>query len=191
MNTLKNSLLKILDKYLLIYPDELSRQNKLLGFINFYDDSELINWNNFAGHITVGGFIYSRKENLFLVLYHKDLNMFLYPGGHVDITDCSLIEAVRREIFEETGIKNINKLNIGDDELIPFDIDTHLIEYNERLNLPQHYHFDFRYLFFVDDVIDIKIDNDELIDYKWVSIDDLSNDVNYKTVISKLKFLIK
>ena len=37
----------------------------------------------------------------------------------------------------------------------------------------------------------INLYNDELIDYKWVSFDDLSNDVNYKTVISKLKFLIK
>ena len=37
----------------------------------------------------------------------------------------------------------------------------------------------------------INLYNDEVIDYKWVLIDDLSNDVNYKTVISKLKFLIK
>lgn len=53
-------------------------------------------------------------------------------------------------IYEETGLKNLKQLMLSENELVPIDIDTHLIEFNKRLNLPSHYHFDFRYLFTVD-----------------------------------------
>ena len=48
--------------------------------------------------------------------------------------------------MEETGLSNLKQLKLSENEQIPIDIDTHLIEYNERLNLLAHYHVDFRYL---------------------------------------------
>ncbi len=48
--------------------------------------------------------------------------------------------------MEKTGLSNLEQLKLFENEQIPVDIDTHLIGYNERLNLPAHYHFDFRYL---------------------------------------------
>ena len=113
--------------------------------------------------------------------------MFLYPGGHVNGDDKDILFAAKREILEETGLKDLEQLVLLGNNLVPIDIDTHLIGYNERLNLPEHYHFDFRYLFTVNKTSDIKIDNEELSDFKWISIDELSNDPNYGTVASKLK----
>lgn len=183
-------LLKIIDKYLLIYPDEKLRQEQLINFLNMYDKFELFDWNNFDGHITVGGFIYDKSNSSILLLHHNDLKMYLYPGGHVDIKDKTLIDAVVREISEETGLLNLNFLKICDDELVPFDIDTHLIQYNDRLNLPEHYHFDFRYLFVVDKISDIVIDSEECSDYSWLSIDELVGDLNYKNVVLKINKII-
>ena len=71
-----------------------------------------------------------------------------------------------------------------------FDIDTHLIQYNDRLNLPEHYHFDFRYLFVVDKISDIVIDSEECSDYSWVSIDELVGDLNYENVVLKINKII-
>ena len=116
--------------------------------------------------------------------------MFLYPGGHVDKNDINPLDASKREIFEETGLNDLELLKLMDDELIPIDIDTHKISYNERLNLPEHYHFDFRYLFMVDEVSDIKIDSEELSNYKWISLDELSEDKNYGVVASKIKRIL-
>ena len=70
------------------------------------------------------------------------------------------------------------------------DIDIHKIDYNKRLNLPEHYHFEFRYLFMIDRISDIKIDYDELSDYKWISIEELSNDVNYGKIAKKIMKLL-
>lgn len=72
-----------------------------------------------------------------------------------------------REIKVETRLDNLEQVVIGDDILVPIDIDIHDIEYNERLDLSSHYHFDFRYLFVVDEVKDVILDEDEMADYRW------------------------
>ena len=151
----------------------------LINYLNEHNSEELTDWNNFDGHIVAGGFIYAKEEDKFLVLYHNDLKMFLYPGGHVESNDINPLQASKREILEETGLNNLEQLKVSDDELIPIDIDTHKIGYNKRLNLPEHFHFDFRYLFMVDRISDIKTDTEELSSYKWISVEELSSDPNY------------
>lgn len=184
---MRQQLLNLLEKYLLLFPEEQQRQIDLINYLNSHTDDELTDWNNFDGHIVAGGFIYAKEENKFLVLYHNDLKMFLYPGGHVDSSDVNTLEASKREILEETGLCNLEQLKLTEDALIPIDIDTHKIGYNERLNLPEHYHFDFRYLFMVDKISDIKTDAEELSSYKWISVEELSNDQNYGMVANKIK----
>ena len=187
---MKNILLNILNKYLEIFPEEKDRQTALLNYLNSHEDNEITDWNNFDGHVVAGGFIYSKEDNKFLVLYHKDLKMYLYPGGHTDAKDKNPLEASKREIQEETGLSNLEQLIIENDEMLPIDIDTHIIGYNERLNLPQHYHFDFRYLFIIDRIENINIDVEELENYKWIDINDLYNDSNYGSVASKIERLL-
>ena len=187
---MKQVLLNILEKYLLLFPEEQERQKILIEYLQSHKDGEIVDWNNFDGHIVAGGFIYAKEENQFLVLYHNDLKMFLYPGGHVDSNDINTLYATKREISEETGLNNIEQLKVSDNELVPIDIDTHKIGYNERLNLPEHYHFDFRYLFVVDKIQDIKTDAEEMTGYKWICLDELTNDPNYGGVATKIRRLI-
>ena len=188
---MRESLIKLLNSYLMLFPEEAERQKLLIEYLDSHNDNELVDWNNFDGHIVAGGFIYAKEENKFLVLYHNDLKMFLYPGGHVDSSDINTLLAAKREILEETGLDHLEQLKISDDGLMPIDIDTHKIGYNERLNLPEHYHFDFRYLFVVDRIQDIKIDTDELANYKWVELSELCNNPNNEQVAKKLEKILK
>lgn len=188
---MKKELLNILNKYLQIYPDEHDRQLKFIEYLNHHDDKELIDWNNFAGHVVASGFIYSKEERKFLVLYHKDLKMYLYPGGHVNLEDKNILEAAKREVLEETGLKHVELLKIDNYELVPIDIDTHVIGFNKRLNLPEHFHFDFRYLFTINNMENINLDTEELKDYKWIDIDDLKKDINYGKISSKLENIFR
>lgn len=181
-----NNLLKVIDDYLLLYPEERERQSQLLTYLQSNDYTQIVDWNNFDGHIVAGGFIYAKEEHKFLVLYHKDLKMFLYPGGHMDNQDKTPLETAKREIREETGLVNLNQLKLVENELVPFDIDTHLIKYNDRLKLPEHYHFDFRYLFIVDKICKIKIEETEISNYKWIDINKLKNDLNYGKIANKI-----
>ena len=187
---MKDILIDIINKYLKIFPEEQDRQSKIIDYLNIHNNEEITDWNNFDGHIVAGGFIYAREEKKFLVLYHKDLNRYLYPGGHTDSSDINTLETAKREIKEETGLINLEHLKLSDDELIPIDIDTHIINYNERLKLPEHYHFDFRYLFIIDKISNINLDSEELLNYKWIDINELKNDINYGVVLDKIEKLI-
>jgi len=126
----------------------------------------------------------------FLLLYHNDMEMYIYPGGHIDSHDISPLEAAIREVEEETGLVEYEEINLTQNKLIPIDIDTHIINYNKRLNLPEHYHFDFRYLFVVDKISDVRIDELETSDFKWIDINDLSNNYNFGKIVDKIKRLI-
>ena len=116
--------------------------------------------------------------------------MYLYPRGHVNSNEISPLQTAKREILEETDLKNLKQLMLSENELIPINIDTHLIEYNERLNLPSHYHLDFRYLFTVDKISRIKIEQNELSNYKWIDIYELKNDLNYGKIVNKIENII-
>lgn len=188
---MKNIVLNIMSKYLEIFPEEEKRQENFIKYLESHNKDEVVDWNNFEGHIVTGGFIYSIQENKFLVLYHKDLEMYVYPGGHVDSNDINPLTAACREVSEETGLNNFKQLKITENQLIPIDIDTHIVRRNERLNLPQHYHFDFRYLFTIDKIEDIKIDTDELANYKWVELCELYNNPNNEQVAKKLEKILK
>ena len=187
---MKNIVLNILSSYLKIFSEEKDRQSILTNYIETHNDTEIIDWNNFNGHIVTGGFIYALEEKKFLVLHHKDLDMYLYPGGHVDDTDKNPLEASIREVHEETGLYDLTQLTISKNTLVPIDIDTHKVPYNKRLNLPEHYHFDFRYLFVIDKIEDVSIDTEEASDYKWIDITELYNDPNYGKIVYKIEQIL-
>ena len=186
---MKELLLNILNEYLKIFPKEIERQQELIKFLNNHKEEQITDLNNFDGHVVAGGFIYAKDEQKFLVLHHKDLNMFLYPGGHIDKEDKNPLEASIREINEETGLKNIIEFTISNNELVPIDIDTHLIDYNRRLDLPEHYHFEFRYLYVVDKIKNINVDSNESSEYRWISVEELKQDENFGKIADKFDLL--
>lgn len=126
-----------------------------------------------------------------LLLEHKSFKKYLQPGGHAELKDNEIIDTAKREIFEETGLKKLKLVSINlDDENVPIDINTHFIPRNEKKNEEEHYHNDFRYLFVIQDESDIKIDMNESNGYKWIDIETLKKEENFKTVIDKIVSLV-
>lgn len=182
---MKEEIQNILREYLNIFPNEEEKQLTLFNYLNNHSDNEIIDWNNFEGHIVASGFIYSKIEEKFLVMFHNDMKIYTYPGGHIDSDDKNPFEAAKREVIEETRIRNFQTIALKNNNLIPIDIDTHLINYNERLNLPEHYHFDFRYLFVIEEIPEIIIDENELSEYKWISKTEFYHQFNLKDKLNK------
>lgn len=188
---MKEIILEVLGKYLNKFPDEKERQTKLIKYLEKYDNLQIVNYNNFEGHITASGFIYSLEEKKFLMIFHKKAQAYLNPGGHSDLEDKNPLVTAKREIMEETGVKDLKTINIVDNEIVPIDIDTHIIPFDAKKNLPAHYHFDFCYLFVVDKIKDIKIAEEEVQNYKLVNIDELYNNKHYGKRMFKIEEMIK
>ncbi len=188
---MKKVFLDILDKYKKFYPEEKERLVVFEQFLKENSDEEITDWNNFNGHIVASAFVMARKEKKFAVVYHDGLKMYVYPGGHINDKNELPLSAAKRETKEETGLDNFKVVGIDDDLEVPFDINTHMIAYNEKLDLPAHYHFDFRYFFIVDEVKNLIIDEKESSDYKWIDFDELAKNPHYGECINKIRELME
>lgn len=179
---------KILEEYLSYYANEKNNLIQLQGFIT--NGKNILSRLNTVGHITASGYIYAKEEQKILLLEHKKLNKFLQPGGHVEKEDSSLIETSKREIYEETKLKDLELISISSNKEVPFDINTHYIPENSKDNMPAHYHHDFRYLFMINKIEDVNIDVNESKSYKWIDIQELENNINFKRVIDKIYYIL-
>lgn len=129
--------------------------------------------------LVVTGFIFN-QENKMLLIHHKKLDKWLPPGGHIE-KDETPDEALLREIEEETGLR-VKILNFSPMETlgktkehlaIPFNINVH--------SVGDHDHCTFNYLCKATSS-EITPKKDEILDYKWVSQSELSDESILKEI---------
>ncbi|HCJ45800.1 MAG TPA: NUDIX hydrolase, partial [Candidatus Moranbacteria bacterium] len=119
----------IITEYLNFFPQEKRRLTEIIE--RFPLGKSIVSRTDFIGHITVSAFVFSPDKKNVLLIYHKQLQKFLQPGGHIENSDVSLLDACRRELKEETGLQDPLLFNLTGHE-IPIDIDIHLIPANKR-----------------------------------------------------------
>lgn len=52
----------------------------------------------------VGAFIFNPQEQLFLMKSHKWKDLYVVPGGHIEVGE-TMEKALKREVKEETGLE--------------------------------------------------------------------------------------
>ncbi len=92
------------------------------------------------GHITASGLVLSPDGNRVLLVFHRRLQAWLQPGGHVDESDSDVAATAVREVREETGV------TLAPDHNPPLvAVDVHQIPANRRE--PEHLHHDLMFRF--------------------------------------------
>ncbi len=124
--------------------------------VNCFDRS------NLAGHVTAGALVADKKGNV-LLNHHKASGLWVQFGGHSDGNENSL-NVAKREVFEESGIKNFE----CNGQI--FDIAIYEIQERPKKHEPAHLHYDINFLFIVENH-NFEISN-ESSEIKWVSIDE-------------------
>lgn len=123
----------------------------------------------FQGHVTAGALLL-RADGRVLLVEHKALGKWLFPGGHLEEDDETLMKAALRELAEETGIDPALVTPVSP---VPLHIDVHPIPANPAKDEPDHQHFDFRFLFRTDaDVAALQAE--EVLDYSWQFADQIT-----------------
>jgi 8-oxo-dGTP pyrophosphatase MutT (NUDIX family) len=132
---------------------------------------------NIEAHITASAWITNTSRTAILLLHHAKLMRWLQPGGHSDGNE-NLEEVMRKEVEEETGLSEITFVYSD-----LFDIDIHTIP--SYKNIPQHDHYDVRFLIEVSP--DVKITkNNESNALKWIEINQIPNDASMQRMKEKL-----
>ncbi len=116
------------------------------------------------GHFTASGFVASPDGSALLLIHHAKFRRWLQPGGHIEADDDSIEAAARREVAEETGLSEMDRVGVS---LVR--IDAHPIP--ARPDEPGHIHIDLA-LGFVARTYEIGV-MDEVLDTRWVPWHDL------------------
>lgn len=151
-NNLRAELIQSVKHYLSLYPSDHQQTEPFIDFFN-----RDLNWFDRStqfGHLTASGWVVGPDGESVVLIHHRKLARWLQPGGHAD-GDSNLLRVAAREVEEETGLKDLEgydaikgkfvPLRTEAIELLPFDLDAHLIP--ATTDFPAHIHFDYRFLF--------------------------------------------
>ncbi|NIO22629.1 MAG: NUDIX domain-containing protein [Candidatus Aenigmarchaeota archaeon] len=120
--------------------------------------------------LVVGGCLI--HDNKVLLIHHKKSDKWLPPGGHIERGETP-DEAVEREFMEELNLQvkilNRNDIpnegNITEQLAVPFYVNVH--------NVGDHEHACFFYLCRPKNPGALKLNKEELNDFKWFSLEEL------------------
>ena len=184
MNT-KAEIQTMLAAYTARYPDERAAMEPFVRYVASFDAPALYDRKNFVGHLTAGALIVSRQTGCVLLLKHKQLGKWLQPGGHVEASDASVLDAAFREAREETGIGR-DRLELlapsGSLLPVPADADGHYIPPCPSKGEDEHWHFDMRFVFLFDGDPRVVIDRAESDGFRWVTLDELASMPDFRRV---------
>lgn len=114
------------------------------------------------GHVTGSAWIVNPERTHTLLIHHVKLNKWFQPGGHCD-GDADVLGVAAKEANEETG------LDVTPVSREIFDIDVHTIP--QQGGIPEHRHYDIRFLMEAKKAIEVLPNNHETICVRWIELD--------------------
>ena len=125
-------------------------------------------------HFVATGFVLNQEHTKMLMVYHKKLDKWTAPGGHIEDNETP-IEAVCREVLEETGIKvaipsasDCKEYVHGEQTMaMPYMMLAEKIPSNAKED--GHMHMDFIFLCEAEDDSPIKRQKKEVNEVKWMT----------------------
>ncbi|GGK81890.1 hypothetical protein Sme01_62650 [Sphaerisporangium melleum] len=97
-------------------------------------------------HVTVGALLVrGEADNAeILLVQHRAYGITLQPGGHLEPTDATLIDAAARELAEETGLDPGKVFPVSQS---PVYVEYGRVPARPEKDEPPHYHLDLGYAF--------------------------------------------
>lgn len=169
---IRNHLLGLLKAY---SSDDQHEQTMLLNTINFIEaNPACFERSLLQGHITGSAWILNHERTHALLMHHQKLDKWFQPGGHCD-GDPDVSAVAAKEAFEETGIE-VTLIAPG-----VFDVDHHVIP--ERKDVPEHIHYDIRFLFEAEKLVDELPSNAEAKAVRWIPLNEVSGYNNTPSIM--------
>lgn len=170
--------------------NEKQEQDKK-SFLFFMDrNDDCYQRSNPNGHITTSAWVVNKDRTKVLMIYHNIYKSWAWVGGHAD-GETDLKAVIKREIEEETGVKNAKLLSEDIYSINIIDVDGHI---KRGVYQSEHLHYDIEYLLEADDSQELKIKEDENSNVAWIPVEDVLDEVNeekmkpiYKVLMEKVK----
>jgi len=173
-----------INKYNPISDIEKADKELILDLYNTFGN-KLLSRDNKIAHITVSAWITNKSLDKVLMNYHNIFRNWGWLGGHADMMD-NLLDVAKKEIYEESGLKNIKLLSNHIISLEALPVISHIK--NGKV-ISSHIHLNVTYLFMANENDKLVINKNEGSGLKWVKIDDapkITNEEQMKPIYVKL-----
>lgn len=168
---IKNDLLDAVRDYANRYPRERDVQ-RVSEFLQREDN--LFGRDSKVGHLTCSAWVVDPGRTLAVLVYHRRLNRWIQPGGHIEPFETPA-EGALREAEEESGILGLKLL---DTKIFHISI----MNFPEGKDGPGHLHFDLRYLIQAPKEASLYA-SEEVGGVKWVSLNQLEQYSDEGTIL--------
>jgi len=157
----RTPLLDLLDDYLDRHVGEAGVVTRFRSFVT--SEPDCFERSLLIGHVTGSAWIIDPTGSQTLLTHHAKLERWLQLGGHAD-GDPDVAAVALREAREESGMAEFRLVEPG-----IFDLDIHAIP--ERKGIPEHLHYDVRFLLEASQTAFVV--SDESLDLAWVPLAEL------------------
>lgn len=155
--------------------------------IDKFDD--ILTRKNIVAHLTSSAFVVNKDRTKTLMIYHNIYDTWAWTGGHMDGMD-DLIYVAKKELMEETGVKNPILIT---DEIMALDSITVNGHIKRGKYVSSHLHLNAAFLFECDENEELIVKEDENSGVRWIDIDKLDSYVslNDKHVLEIYKKILR
>lgn len=167
--------------------EEKDRQTMIMYHALFKD---ILTRNNEIAHVTCSAWVVNKDRTKVLMVYHNIYNAWCWTGGHAD-GDSNFIEVTRREVQEETGLKNVRLIV---DDIISLECISVKGHMKRGKYVSSHIHLNLTFLFEADDSEKTSIKTDENSGVKWIKNEDVLKESNerwmcnvYQKIMNRVK----
>ena len=172
-------------QYQIEFPQEAQRQGQFESILETPSQDTLLSRTNMVGHVTASGILIWRSKSKVLLVKHPGLNDFYQPGGHFKSPSETPLAVATRHVEGVLGTSAFRHFPTHSDPSLPIDIDTHPIPAYEAMHEGVHVHFDFRYLFILEEPTNRSdADTDSL---RWENINELSRRRTFEALVPKIE----
>lgn len=171
-----SEILAAIAAYLERYPDEAEQLAEPLRVLAEGEGVDFTSRRNFQLHVTVGALLV-RDEAEILLVEHLAYGILLQPGGHLEPTDTTLVDAAVRELTEETGIDPETVVCVSP---TPAYIEYGPVPARPAKDEPEHFHFDIGYAFATADGDVGRIQESEVSGANWYPLGEAERRVGHR-----------
>ena len=166
-----------INKYIPINDQEEYDKKLIIGLYKRYGD-ELSKRECLAHHMSSSAWITNKDRTKLLLNFHNLYQNWGWLGGHAD-GEVDMLEVIKREVWEESGLKDIKLLR---DNIVSLEILPVTYHYKRGKFVSSHLHLNLTYLFEADENLPLRIKPDENSGLKWVKIEDVNRIVHEETM---------
>lgn len=186
----KKELRKIIEKH--PASDEMERRDKqsFLQFLDGFNEEEIGSRDNLIGHLTSSCWIVNKSRNATVMAHHNIFKSWAWLGGHAD-NDKDLLYVAKKEIAEESGLKEVTVVNENPIDISVLPVFSHT---KKGVFVPSHLHFNVTYLLEADEESPLHHQPEENSGVKWIKHENVLSETSeecmrdiYKRIIQKIK----